>query len=134
MPPTYDVFLSYNSRDREAVREVYEALKHRRLMPWLDVEALTPGRLWQEEAEEGLSTCRAAAVFVGPAGIGPWENLEMRALLRRAAQGGPSAHPRSSTRCSDNARPPCLPGRVHLGRPAGRHHRGRCRPAGAGHP
>ena len=88
MPPVYDIFLSYNSRDRNAVREVHEALKRRSLRPWIDFEALTPGRLWQEEAEAGIKTCRAAAVFLGQSGIGPWENLEMRSLLTRAAQEG----------------------------------------------
>lgn len=88
MPPIYDIFLSYNSRDRDAVRAIHEALKRRKLQPWIDFEALTPGRLWQEEAEEGIKRCRAAAVFLGPSGIGPWENLEMRSLLTRTAQEG----------------------------------------------
>jgi hypothetical protein len=84
----YDIFLSYNSKDRDAVRQIHEALKRRSLKPWIDFAALTPGRLWQEEAEEGLRSSRAAAVFVGPMGIGPWENMEMRVLLSRVAQEG----------------------------------------------
>ncbi|MEA2562843.1 MAG: hypothetical protein QOH06_4347 [Acidobacteriota bacterium] len=88
MPRKHDLFLSYNSRDHAAVRQVYEALKSGGFNPWLDREALTPGRLWQAEAEKGLKSCRAAAVFIGPNGIGPWENLEMRALLTRVAQEG----------------------------------------------
>lgn len=37
----------------------------------MDVENLIPGRHWQDEAEEVIRTCRAAAVFVGQSGIGP---------------------------------------------------------------
>lgn len=88
MARKHDLFLSYNSRDYDAVREVYEALKSRGFKPWLDREALTPGRLWQAEAENGLKSSRAAAVFFGPHGLGAWENLEMRALLNRVAQEG----------------------------------------------
>lgn len=88
MARKHDLFLSYNSRDQDAVRQIHEALKRLGLHPWFDREALTPGRLWQEEAEKGLKSCRAAAVFVGPSGIGPWENLEMRVLLTRVAQEG----------------------------------------------
>lgn len=84
MAPVYDLFLSHNSKDKPAVREVSDRLKRRRLKPWLDVENLTPGRHWQDEAEEVIRTCRAAAVFVGQSGIGPWEHEEMRALLDEA--------------------------------------------------
>lgn len=88
MARRYDLFLSYNSRDRDTVVKIHEALKALDLKPWFDREALTPGRLWQEEAEKGLDSCRAAAVFVGPNGLGPWENMEMRALLSRVAREG----------------------------------------------
>jgi tetratricopeptide (TPR) repeat protein len=88
MSPVYDIFLSYNSQDREAVQEVHEALKHRSLRPWIDFEAVIPGRVWQKEAGKGIKVCRAAAVFLGPSGIGPWEDLEMWSLLTRAAKEG----------------------------------------------
>src|SRR5688500_2920151 len=88
MTRRYDLFLSYNSKDRDAVLKIHEALKALNFKPWFDQEALTPGRLWQEEAEKGLMSCRAAAVFLGPNGIGPWENLEMRVLLTQVANEG----------------------------------------------
>jgi len=86
MATVYDLFLSHNSEDKPAVREISDSLKRRRLKPWLDVENLTPGRHWQDEAEEVIRTCRAAAVFVGQSGIGPWEHEEMRALLDGAVR------------------------------------------------
>ena len=88
MARKHDLFLSYNSGDQDAVHQIHEELKRRGFHPWFDREALTPGRLWQAEAEEGLRSCRAAAVFVGPSGIGPWENMEMRVLLTRVAREG----------------------------------------------
>lgn len=86
MARRYDLFLSYNSRDQDAVRRIHEELKRRGLNPWFDREALTPGRLWQAEAEKGIRSCRAAAVFVGSNGIGPWETEEMHALLAEAVE------------------------------------------------
>ena len=81
MPETFHVFLSHNSRDKDAVIELAEALKDRNLRPWLDVWDLRPGHPWQEEAEEVIKTLPAAAVLVGRDGQGPWQEREVRALL-----------------------------------------------------
>jgi len=86
MDLVYDLFLSHNSEDKPAVREVSDKLKRRHLKPWLDVENLQPGQRWQDEAEKVIRTCRAAAVFVGQSGMGPWEEEEMRALLTQAVR------------------------------------------------
>lgn len=79
----FDVFLSHNSEDKEAV----EALAHRlvdeaQLKPWLDKWNLVPGEPWQEALEEALDSSRTCAVFLGASGIGPWQNEEMRAALQ----------------------------------------------------
>jgi tetratricopeptide (TPR) repeat protein len=81
MPPTFDLFLSHNSRDKPAVREIAEALRGRKIRVWLDEDELIPGRPWQEALEEIIETARAAAVLVGKDGLGPWEDREMRACL-----------------------------------------------------
>lgn len=81
MAPAFDVFLSHNSKDKPAVREIAEALRNRGLRPWLDEWELVPGRLWQEALEEIIQTVKAAAVLVGRDGMGSWENPEMRACL-----------------------------------------------------
>ena len=81
MAQVYDVFLSHNSKDKPAVREIAEALRARGLVPWLDVIDLIPGRPWQEALEKIIETCRTAAVFVGRSGIGPWQEPEMRGCL-----------------------------------------------------
>jgi hypothetical protein len=78
----FDVFLSHNSHDKRAVREVWEALRRRGLNPWLDEKELIAGRPWMEALEEVILTVPAAAVLIGRDGLGPWENREMRACLQ----------------------------------------------------
>ncbi len=78
---TYDVFLSHNSADKPVVRELATILKERGLRPWLDEWELRPGEPWQEAIEDIIQTIRTAAVCFGEAGLGPWEEPEMRACL-----------------------------------------------------
>jgi hypothetical protein len=77
----FDTFLSHNSQDKPAVRQLADALVKRGLRPWLDERELVPGRPWQEALEEIIQTTKTAAVLFGPAGLGPWEEPEMRACL-----------------------------------------------------
>ena len=77
----FDVFLCHNGDDKPAVRQTARRLREHGILPWLDEAELTPGRPWQEEVERQVSRIRAAAVFVGPSGVGPWQNQEMRAFL-----------------------------------------------------
>ncbi len=76
-----DVFLSHNSRNKDEVRELYKILRRRRIKPWFDEEDLHPGADWQREIENAVTCARSAVVLVGRDGFGPWEELEMRALL-----------------------------------------------------
>lgn len=84
----YDVFLSYNSRDREQVTAIAERLKERGILPWLDVWEIPPGKRWQQELSKRIRLVRSAAVFVGARGTGPWQELEVEALLTKIAQRG----------------------------------------------
>jgi hypothetical protein len=80
----YDVFVSYNSRDRDAVQRVATVLRdHHGLRVWLDSWVLPPGRFWQDHIEEGLQSSSSIAVFVGPGGFGLWEKPEVRVALDR---------------------------------------------------
>ena len=79
----FDVFISHNSHDKSAVRELVQALKSRNLKVWLDEEQLRPGLLWQKELERIIRTTCSAAVLVGKDGLGPWEDHEMRACLNQ---------------------------------------------------
>jgi WD40 repeat protein len=77
----YDVFLCYNSKDRERVRTIGERLKELGILPWLDVSEIRPGTRWQPELEKQIKSIKSVAVFVGPKGPGPWQEAEIEALL-----------------------------------------------------
>ena len=79
--PTYDVFLSHATPDKPAVEDLARRLKRRKLKPFLDKWHLVPGEPWQEALEEALDRSQTFAIFLGPSGIGPWQNEEMRSAL-----------------------------------------------------
>lgn len=79
----FDVFMCHNSADKPTVRKICEKLKERGIRPWLDEEQLRPGYPWQRSLEDQIRKIRAAAVFVGPSGTGPWQNLELEAFIRQ---------------------------------------------------
>jgi len=80
---TYDVFLSYATRDKPAVEELARRLKDAGVKPFLDKWHLVPGEPWQEALEVALDRSQTCAVFLGPGHLGPWQNEEMRAALER---------------------------------------------------
>ena len=82
--PEFHVLLSHNSCDKETIRLLGEQLERRALKPWLDEWELQPGQEWQDGLEEIIQTCGAAAICVSSSGVGPWEEPEMKALLRRS--------------------------------------------------
>jgi tetratricopeptide (TPR) repeat protein len=78
----YDVFLSHYSGDKPQVEALAARLMdEERLRPFLDKWHLVPGEPWEEALEEALDLSRTCAVFLGPNGLGPWENEEMRVAL-----------------------------------------------------
>jgi len=85
----YDAFLSHNSQDKPAVEQIARWLEDKAgLKVWLDKWNLIPGDPWQEGIEDALDQSRCCVVFLGPNGLGPWQNEEMRAALdERVAQG-----------------------------------------------
>jgi formylglycine-generating enzyme required for sulfatase activity len=79
----FDVFLCHNGQDKPEVKEIAETLKQQGLTPWLDEWELQPGLPWQRELEKQIQNIKSAAVFVGGSGIGPWQQMEIEAYLRR---------------------------------------------------
>jgi hypothetical protein len=79
---SFDVFLCHNSGDKPAVKQIGQRLKEAGLLPWLDVWELPPGQPWQVLLEQQIGSIRAAAVFVGSAGLGPWQEQELYSFLR----------------------------------------------------
>jgi hypothetical protein len=82
---TDDVFLSYNSRDDELVNRVAVHLRSSGLSVFLDRWYLVPGESWLQRLEAVLHGCRAAAIFIGPHGLGEWQRREQYLALDRQA-------------------------------------------------
>lgn len=79
---TFDVFLCYNSKEKAEVQAIAHHLQARKITPWLDEWELAPGLPWQSALEEQIDEIRSAAVFVGSSGISPWQDMEVRGLIR----------------------------------------------------
>jgi hypothetical protein len=79
----FDVFLCHNSANKPAVKRVGERLKQRGILPWLDEWELRPGIPWQKILEQQITSIKAAAVFVGEDGLGPWQDMELAAFIRQ---------------------------------------------------
>jgi hypothetical protein len=84
----FDVFISHNSKDKPAVRELVKKLKLRNIKYWLDEERIMPGDSNIKKLEEGIENSKTAAVLIGKDGLGPWEIPEMEACLHLANEEG----------------------------------------------
>lgn len=82
----YDVFLSYNFKDRAAITEIAERLRAEGVLPWFDTSDIAPGRRWPDELERQIRKVSAGAVFIGPHGLGPWQELERQAFVNEHAR------------------------------------------------
>lgn len=88
MTKSFDVFLSYNSKDKTTVRKLAKRLERWGLTPWLDEKDLRPGHPFQDGLEEAIRTAKAAAVCIGGHGIGSWQRPEVRAFLNQMVERG----------------------------------------------
>ena len=82
----HDLFVSYSWRDRPLVEPVARALAERGLKVFLDRWYLVPGQRWQTALEQQLRQCGAVAVFIGPNGLGSWQQREKELALDRQSR------------------------------------------------
>ena len=87
-PAQFDVFLCHNSEDKPFIRDIARQLRAQNLTPWLDEEQLIPGRDWLDILEQDIERIKTVAVFVGKAGVGPWQRREISAFLREFVELG----------------------------------------------
>jgi hypothetical protein len=78
-----DLFLSYNSRDRAAVMRVRQLLGERKISTFFDRDQLRAGSRWVNLLEDEVGRSRAVAIFIGPHGLGDWQEMEMQLALVR---------------------------------------------------
>ena len=84
----FDVFLCHKGEDKPEVKRIGNMLKEQGVLPWLDEWELRPGLPWQRALEEQIEKIKAAAVFVGKNGVGPWQQQELEAFLREVVRRG----------------------------------------------
>jgi WD40 repeat protein len=77
-----DLFLSYNSVDRDLVQRVQKVLEARGISTFIDRDNLVVGLPWPEALEQGLRDVRAVAVFIGRQ-LGGYQKREMWFALDR---------------------------------------------------
>ncbi|MCP4353833.1 MAG: toll/interleukin-1 receptor domain-containing protein [Desulfobacterales bacterium] len=77
----FDVFLSYNSKDKPEVELFAKWLKQENIRIWFDKWELRPGIPWQREIEQGILNSISIVVFIGECGMDVWQEPEMRAAL-----------------------------------------------------
>jgi hypothetical protein len=73
---TYDVFLSYNTRDARAVERIGRWLEDRGLTCYMDRWYLVAGQSWPVALEQALERSKAVAIFLGPGEMGRWQQRE----------------------------------------------------------
>ena len=83
----YHCFISYNSRYREEVKAVNEALRNRGVRPWMDVQDLGYGTVFAREIEQVLSRVRVFLACIGAENLGPWQTAEVEVALANSVHG-----------------------------------------------
>ena len=79
---SYDVFLSFNTKDLDAVRQIARYLANDAgLHPWFDDWELVAGDSVVDEVYQGLEAVPVYAVFLGQHGEGPWQTPEIRSAV-----------------------------------------------------
>jgi len=76
-----DVFFAYNAEERRQVEVIADALKQRGLSVWLDTEQISPGSWVKEVIQTAIPRAKSAAIFIGNAGLGRWEALELHTFI-----------------------------------------------------
>lgn len=84
----FDVFLCHNSEDKPAVIEIAKKLQSHGIKPWLDAWHLRPGLDLQDFMDAEIEQFMTVAVFVGSAGLGPWQKQEIKLFLRDFVEHG----------------------------------------------
>jgi hypothetical protein len=82
----YDVFLSYDHSDADAVEDIGRALALKGIRVWFDKWILVPGQSWQQAMAKGLAQAAACAVCIGKRTARGWFQQEVERALDLQAQ------------------------------------------------
>ena len=82
----FQVFLAYNYHDKQQVKVIGEALKQRGITYWIDDEQIPPGRPFQDSIQAAIPHIHSAAVFIGQAGLGKWQVVEIHSWISQCVK------------------------------------------------
>lgn len=77
----FDAFFSYNSEDVSLIRKIAEELQESGIKVWFDEWELPNGKELLDALDEGIKNSRSIVVFIGPSGLSPWQNEEVKTAL-----------------------------------------------------
>src|SRR5208283_1490280 len=77
----YDAFLSYNNSDVKTVSQVRSRLSASGIKSFFPQVDIAPGADMMASRARAMSESKAVIIFVGPAGLGPWQEQETLAEL-----------------------------------------------------
>lgn len=84
----FDVFMAHNSEDKPSVKILAEKLRQKDINPWLDDEQIAPGQWFQDIIEFASRNVKSAAIFIGPKGLGRWQQAELRTFIGQCVKHG----------------------------------------------
>ncbi|MEV4518009.1 toll/interleukin-1 receptor domain-containing protein [Dactylosporangium sp. NPDC049525] len=79
----FDIFLAHNSTDQPEALEIADGLRRQGIYPWIDVDQIRPGEWFYDAIQSAVRTVRSAGIVIGPAGVGRWQQLEIRTFVDR---------------------------------------------------
>jgi len=80
-----EVFVSYNREDMVNVEQVVSRLHEEvGIRIWFDRQNLIPGEPWPKRLEQALEASEALVVFLGPNGIGNWQDREIHGANQKS--------------------------------------------------
>jgi hypothetical protein len=77
IPPTHDVFLSYNSKDVRYVSKLYQMLDRCGLKVWFDKKEFSGATGLTDELVRASNSSRIFTLVLGKNGLGPWQTVEV---------------------------------------------------------
>jgi hypothetical protein len=83
-PSTFDVFISYNTKDLKRVEDICRELEQRGLYPWCAEIQLNAGDHWLAEVDKQIRRINAVAVIVGTHGWGTYQEQEITTFLDKS--------------------------------------------------
>src|SRR5688572_9968688 len=84
----FQAFLPHNSKDKPALRKIYERLQPVGSTAFFEAVSTVPGRSWVEQLPRVVNECDSIAFFHGPTGPSPYFIQELGFAVQRQGELG----------------------------------------------